>query len=81
MLIIIFSDSQQLFVGNLPHNCAEEELVELFTKYGKVGVEVVVMMQMTVLLVSRLLMSGSTRRLAVLMLLDEVVGMEKLPDL
>jgi len=30
------SDSQQLFVGNLPHNCAEEELVELFTKYGKV---------------------------------------------
>jgi len=30
------SDSQQLFVGNLPHNCAEDELVELFTKYGKV---------------------------------------------
>ena len=30
------SDSQQLFVGNLPHNCGEEELVELFGKYGKV---------------------------------------------
>jgi len=30
------SDSQQLFVGNLPHNCAEDELVELFNKYGKV---------------------------------------------
>jgi len=30
------SDSQQLFVGNLPHNCNEDELIELFTKYGKV---------------------------------------------
>jgi len=31
-----FSDSQQLFVGNLPHNCAEDELIDLFSKYGKV---------------------------------------------
>ena len=43
VLCLCFSDSQQLFVGNLPHNCAEEELVELFTKYGKVSVVVVMM--------------------------------------
>lgn len=30
-------DSQQLFVGNLPHNCTDEELVELFSKFGKVN--------------------------------------------
>jgi len=30
-------DSQQLFVGNLPHNCSEDELVELFSKFGKVN--------------------------------------------
>ena len=30
------SDSQQLFVGNLPHDCGEKELVELFGQYGKV---------------------------------------------
>ena len=34
--IIIFRDSQQLFVGNLPHNCSEEELHQLFSQYGKV---------------------------------------------
>jgi len=28
--------NQELFVGRLPHNCYEEDLVELFTKYGKV---------------------------------------------
>ena len=28
--------SQQVFVGNLPHTCAEVELMDLFTKYGKV---------------------------------------------
>lgn len=30
------SDSQQLFVGNLPHDCTEQHLEELFGKYGKV---------------------------------------------
>ena len=30
------SDTQQLFVGNLPHNCTEDRLRELFDKYGKV---------------------------------------------
>ena len=33
----ILRDSQQLFVGNLPHNCTDDELVELFSKYGKVN--------------------------------------------
>ena len=33
----ILRDSQQLFVGNLPHNCSEDELVELFSKFGKVN--------------------------------------------
>ena len=32
----VSSDSQQLFVGNLPHICSEEELAELFSKFGKV---------------------------------------------
>ena len=35
-MMLIFRDSQQLFVGNLPHNCSNEDLVELFSKYGKV---------------------------------------------
>lgn len=30
------SDSQQLFVGNLPHNCTEHDLKELFSTFGKV---------------------------------------------
>jgi len=30
------ADQQVLFVGNLPHNCYEEDLEELFSKYGKV---------------------------------------------
>merc|ERR1719394_1673947 len=34
--ILSTSDSQQLFVGNLPHNCNEEELMDLFGKFGKV---------------------------------------------
>ena len=32
----IASDAMQLFVGNLPHNCSDEDLVELFGRYGKV---------------------------------------------
>ena len=35
--IMSSSDSQQLFVGNLPHDCTEDHLTELFGKYGKVG--------------------------------------------
>ena len=35
-MMYCFRDSQQLFVGNLPHNCSNEDLVELFSKYGKV---------------------------------------------
>ena len=31
-----FSEIKELFIGNLPHNCHGKELVELFTKYGKV---------------------------------------------
>ena len=34
--IMSTSDSQQLFVGNLPHDCTEEHLSDLFGKYGKV---------------------------------------------
>ena len=30
------SDSQQLFVGNLPHDCTEDHLTDLFGKFGKV---------------------------------------------
>jgi len=30
-------DQYQLFVGNLPHNCTDEHLQELFGKYGKVS--------------------------------------------
>jgi len=29
-------DSNQLFVGNLPHNCTEDDLADLFSKHGKV---------------------------------------------
>ena len=29
-------DSHQLFVGNLPHNCVDKQLEDLFGKYGKV---------------------------------------------
>lgn len=29
-------DNQQVFVGNLPHNCTEEDLEKLFSKFGKV---------------------------------------------
>jgi len=29
-------DSQQLFVGNLPHNCTEDDLSALFSKFGQV---------------------------------------------
>ena len=31
-----YPDSHQLFVGNLPHNCTERDLEELFGKFGKV---------------------------------------------
>jgi len=34
--ILSTSDSQQLFVGNLPHNCSDDDLMELFGKFGKV---------------------------------------------
>jgi len=29
-------DSQQLFVGNMPHGCTEEDLSDLFSKFGRV---------------------------------------------
>ena len=31
-----FPDSHQVFVGNLPHQCQESDLEELFSKFGKV---------------------------------------------
>lgn len=31
------SDHLQLFVGNLPHNCTDADLRDLFQAYGKVG--------------------------------------------
>jgi hypothetical protein len=31
------SDAQQIFVGNVPHECSEDHLAEVFGKYGKVG--------------------------------------------
>ena len=34
-----YPDSHQLFVGNLPHNCTERDLEELFGKFGKVRVK------------------------------------------
>ena len=34
---LLIRDSQQLFVGNLPHNCTDDELVDLFSKFGKVN--------------------------------------------
>ena len=30
------SDDQQLFVGNIPEDCTEEHLEELFSKFGQV---------------------------------------------
>ena len=35
-----YPDTQQLFVGNLPHNCTEQDLETLFGKYGKVNLGV-----------------------------------------
>lgn len=35
-LLSCFSDSQQLFVGNMPHGCTEEDLSDLFSKFGRV---------------------------------------------
>ena len=35
-----YPDTQQLFVGNLPHNCTEQDLEILFGKYGKVNLGV-----------------------------------------
>lgn len=32
-----FPDAQQIFVGNLPHMCDDEELRKLFSKFGKVA--------------------------------------------
>merc|ERR1719367_413988 len=34
---IQYPDGQQLFVGNLPHNCTDDDLRELFGQYGKVA--------------------------------------------
>ncbi|XP_013781995.1 ras GTPase-activating protein-binding protein 1-like [Limulus polyphemus] len=36
MGILPYPDSQQLFVGNLPHSISEEELKEFFSQYGRV---------------------------------------------
>ncbi len=33
----LYSDAQQLFVGNLPHNCTESDLEALFGQFGKVA--------------------------------------------
>lgn len=33
----MFSDAQQLFVGNLPHDCTEEILESVFSKFGTVA--------------------------------------------
>ena len=32
----MYPDSQQVFVGNLPHNCTEADLESLFSTFGKV---------------------------------------------
>ena len=32
-----YLDVQQLFVGNLPHNCTEDDLRELFCQWGRVA--------------------------------------------
>ena len=32
----LYPDSQQVFVGNLPHNCSEPDLEQLFGQFGKV---------------------------------------------
>lgn len=31
-----FGDSQQLFLGNIPHHASEEELKALFSRFGQV---------------------------------------------
>ena len=31
-----YPDSHQVFVGNLPHYCQEQDLADLFSKFGKV---------------------------------------------
>ena len=31
-----YPDSHQVFVGNMPHNCTEQDLEEIFGKFGKV---------------------------------------------
>ena len=36
-----YPDSHQLFVGNVPHNCSESELSEVFASYGKVTKETI----------------------------------------
>ena len=59
-------------MGNLPHNCAEEELVELFTKYGKVSASWLSSSGAR-LSSFRLWMSGLTRKLEELKLLEEDV--------
>ena len=35
-IILPCRDSQQLFVGNMPHGCTEEDLSDLFSKFGRV---------------------------------------------
>ena len=32
-----YPDSQQVFVGNLPHDCTEHHLIELFSTFGHVA--------------------------------------------
>ena len=34
--MISISNNQQLYVGNLPKDCTEEQLEDLFAKFGKV---------------------------------------------
>jgi hypothetical protein len=33
----LYVNAQQLFVGNLPHNCTKQDLEELFNQFGKVA--------------------------------------------
>ena len=32
------SDTQQLYLGDLPHNCTKQDLRELFNTFGKVRI-------------------------------------------
>ena len=34
---MVSTSDSQLFVGNLPHRCLEDDLIVLFGKFGKVG--------------------------------------------